>query len=104
MELDDDLCLCFHVSKRKVINFIRNEKPVAASQLSECYGAGSGCGWCRKYLGRLFDQMKSKMHGDQRDAAGGPREDVGEDSAETYANLRCDYLRKGHGTPPPGTS
>ena len=104
MELDDDLCLCFHVSKRKVINFIRNEKPVAASQLSECYGAGSGCGWCRKYLGMLFDQMKSKTQEDQRDAAAGITEDVGEDSAETYANLRGDYLRKGHGTPPPGRS
>ena len=28
MELDDELCLCFHVSKRKVINFIPPNVPV----------------------------------------------------------------------------
>ena len=104
MKLDEDLCLCFHVSKRKVINFIRNEQPVAASQLSECYGAGSGCGWCRKYLGMLFDQMKSKTRGDEHDVDADSTEDIEEESAKTYANLRRDYLRKGYGTPPPGAS
>ena len=28
MELDDELCLCFHVTKRKVINYIRVEKKI----------------------------------------------------------------------------
>ena len=28
MDLDDELCLCFHVTKRKVVNFIRLEKPL----------------------------------------------------------------------------
>ena len=55
MELDDELCLCFHVTKRKVINFLRVEKPRRVGQLSECFGAGTGCGWCRPYLKRLFD-------------------------------------------------
>src|SRR5258705_2479176 len=41
MELDDELCLCFHVSKRKVINFLRVERPQRESQLSECHGAGT---------------------------------------------------------------
>ena len=50
MKLDDELCLCFHVTKRKVVTFIRLEKPARASQLSECYGAGTGCGWCRPFL------------------------------------------------------
>ena len=44
MEMDDHLCLCFHVSKRKVVNFIRIEKPLRVAQLSECHGAGTGCG------------------------------------------------------------
>ena len=30
MELDDELCLCFHVTKRKVVNYIRVEKPKRA--------------------------------------------------------------------------
>ena len=59
MELDDELCLCFHVTKRKVINFIRVEKPPASGQLSECFGAGTGCGWCRTYLKRLFESHGS---------------------------------------------
>lgn len=58
MEPDDEICLCFHVSKRKVINFLRRERPVRASQLSECFGAGTGCGWCRPLLERLWQQSQ----------------------------------------------
>ncbi len=50
MELDDELCLCFHVTKRKVQNFLKVEKPARPSQMSECFGAGTGCGWCRPFL------------------------------------------------------
>ncbi|MEC8508376.1 MAG: (2Fe-2S)-binding protein, partial [Planctomycetota bacterium] len=50
MELDDKLCLCFHVTKRKVVNFLKVNRVRRASQLSECYGAGTGCGWCRPFL------------------------------------------------------
>jgi len=35
MNLDEELCLCFHVSRRKVVNFIRIEKPKRPAQLSE---------------------------------------------------------------------
>ena len=55
MELDDELCLCFHVTKRKVINYLRVERPQRESQLSECHGAGTGCGWCRPFLKKLFE-------------------------------------------------
>ena len=58
MELDEELCLCFHVTKRKVVNFLRVEKPKRAGQLSECFGAGTGCGWCRPFLRRLFDESQ----------------------------------------------
>ena len=54
MNDDQDLCLCFHVSRRKVAQFIRAEKPTVASQLSECYGAGTGCGWCRPFLEKMM--------------------------------------------------
>ena len=56
MKDDDELCLCFHVTRRKVVQFIRVNKPTVASQLSECYGAGTGCGWCRPFLERLMEE------------------------------------------------
>ncbi|GAA5510712.1 (2Fe-2S)-binding protein [Novipirellula caenicola] len=56
MQDDDELCLCFHVTRRKVVQFIRVQKPKRASQLSECFGAGTGCGWCRPFLKKLMDE------------------------------------------------
>ena len=56
MRDDEELCLCFHVTRRKVVQFIRVEKPTRPSQLSECYGAGTGCGWCRPFLKRLLEE------------------------------------------------
>jgi len=56
MKDDDELCLCFHVTKRKVMQFIRVNQPQVPSQLSECFGAGTGCGWCRPFLKRLMEQ------------------------------------------------
>ena len=44
MELDAKVCYCFHVSKRKILSFIRHEKPRVPSLISECGGAGTGCG------------------------------------------------------------
>ncbi len=92
MDLDDELCLCFHVSKRKVINFIRVEKPARPGQLSECFGAGTGCGWCRTYLRRLFEQERG-----QASAAAEP-------TPQEYARERARYVRAGGGTPPSGAT
>src|SRR5262245_1681909 len=92
MELDDELCLCFHVTKRKVINFIRVEKPKVPGQLAECFGAGTGCGWCRTYLARLFEQERGRAPADD-----GP-------SAAEHARGRAGYVRSGGGTPPPGAT
>ena len=60
MNDDDELCLCFHVTKRKVRQFIRVNQPRVPSQLSDCYGAGTGCGWCRPFLKRLMEQPDSE--------------------------------------------
>ena len=54
MQPDDDVCLCFHVSRRKLEKFVRIERPRRASQMSECGGAGTGCGWCRPILAKIF--------------------------------------------------
>jgi NAD(P)H-nitrite reductase large subunit len=93
MDLDDEICLCFHVSKRKIVNFLRVEQPRRVSQISECFGAGTGCGWCRPFLQRYFDEMR---------ASG---ELVPDDvSREEYARGRSQYVREGRGTPPPGAT
>jgi bacterioferritin-associated ferredoxin len=93
MELDDELCLCFHVSKRKVVNFLRIEKPQRESQLADCHGAGTGCGWCRPFLRKLFEAQRSAE----------PRVDE-LPAADEYARGRTKYVRSGKGTPPTGAT
>ncbi|HEX3998343.1 MAG TPA: (2Fe-2S)-binding protein [Pirellulales bacterium] len=95
---DDELCLCFHVTKRKVENFLRVERPRRASQISECFGAGTGCGWCRPFLQRLFDRAT--------EAANLPASNPAADlpAADEYARERSRYVRAGGGTPPPGAT
>ena len=61
MDLDDHVCLCFRVSKRKLLQYIAVQQPRVASQLSECGGAGTGCGWCVPYLRRLFEQNSESL-------------------------------------------
>ena len=94
MNLDDNVCLCFHVSKRKVLNFIRVEKPVRASQLSECQGAGTGCGWCRAWLTRLLEEARE---------AGGAADPAAMNVTD-YAAARARYLRETGRQPPPGAT
>ncbi|MBI1904521.1 MAG: (2Fe-2S)-binding protein [Planctomycetia bacterium] len=93
MQPDDELCLCFHVTKRKVINFIRVTKPQRVSQIAECYGAGTGCGWCRPFLQRYFDLASASGEI--------PPDDI---TASEYAKGRTAYVRAGKGTPPPGAT
>lgn len=93
MQPDDELCLCFHVTQRKVVNFIRLERPKRAAQLSDCFGAGTGCGWCRPFLARLFEQAVQQG----QTAADLP-------TPAEYARMRTRYVLKGGGTPPPGAS
>ena len=50
---DRDLCVCFHVQQQKIIKFIKQNEPKYASQVSECYGAGTGCGWCIPFIKEL---------------------------------------------------
>lgn len=102
MEMDDHLCLCFHVSKRKVVNFIRIEKPRRVAQLSECHGAGTGCGWCRPFLKSLFEQMSDKVTPEPRSNTVQTQSEVNLITPEQYAALRAKYVKDGGGTPPPG--
>ncbi|MEX0726291.1 MAG: (2Fe-2S)-binding protein, partial [Planctomycetaceae bacterium] len=58
MQLDDKVCYCFHISKRKIVNHLRIYQPRRVSQLSECGGAGTGCGWCIPFLKKYFEQWQ----------------------------------------------
>ncbi|MBM4077517.1 MAG: (2Fe-2S)-binding protein [Planctomycetes bacterium] len=91
MELDDPLCYCFHITKRKIVNYIRIQQPRRASQLSECGGAGTGCGWCVHYLKRFFEQSANRVL-DECDSL----------ASSDYALQRAEYITSGRGRPAPG--
>ena len=59
MDPDDHVCLCFHVSLRKLRAYIKREKPKVPSQLTECLGAGTGCQWCVPFLKKLHAQWEA---------------------------------------------
>ena len=87
---DQEVCLCFHVTRRKIRNFIRIEKPLVASQISQCGGAGTGCGWCRPVLRRMLAEAQT----------GGAAAEF--EDQEAYAARRAEYLKENQITPPPG--
>ena len=91
MELDDTICYCFHISKRKILNFIRVNRPRRASQISDCGGAGTGCGWCVNYLKRYFAEAQGQtMEGSENL------------TPADYARQRAAYIKAGHGKPAAG--
>jgi NAD(P)H-nitrite reductase large subunit len=79
---NQEICLCFHVSAGKVQRFIQVEKPIRASQLSECFGAGTGCGWCRPFLRHMFDAAQTDQ------VAQLPDPDVYAEQRETYRETK----------------
>src|ERR1700758_527318 len=93
MDLDAKICYCFHVTRRKLVNFMRHRKLKVPSQLSECGGAGTGCGWCIPFLKQIFCQETK-----------GGANDLDQISAEEYACRRAEYIRAGKGTPPAGVT
>lgn len=84
MNPDDHVCLCFHVSKRKIVNYCRREQPPVASLISECLSAGTGCGWCVPFLKRLHEQA----------LAGDDNPDLPINPAE-YAKKRMTFRKTG---------
>jgi len=93
MELDAKVCLCFHVSKRKLLNYARLYRPKVASQLSDCGGAGTGCGWCIPFLKQIHEQ-----------AGRGGETQLEQLTPEEYEQQRAAYVRAGKGKPPPGAA
>src|SRR5881227_2317715 len=94
MDLDDQVCYCFHVTRRKLENFVRRERPRVPSQMSQCGGAGTGCGWCIPFLKVIFRQT----------ANGGAITELEQLTPAEYERRRATYVRGGGGTPPPGAT
>ncbi|MFO0814806.1 MAG: (2Fe-2S)-binding protein [Gemmatales bacterium] len=92
MNLDGKICYCFHVSRRKLVNFCKREHPRVASQLSECGGAGTGCGWCIPFLKKIFREYQ----------AGEVNSDLESLTPEQYAQARAQYIKEGRGKPAAG--
>ena len=55
MNPDDEICYCYHVSLRKLVNFAKRECPQRPSQMTECLNAGTGCGWCIPVLKKIAE-------------------------------------------------
>lgn len=101
MNLDDKVCYCFHVTRRKLVNWARHNAPKVPSQLSMCGGAGTGCGWCIPFLKQIFKQSTPPAGGCASCVAA-PEDTLDSVTAEEYAVLRAEYVRAGHGKPPAG--
>jgi len=99
MNLDDKVCYCFHVSRRKLVNWVRLNSPKVPSQLSECGGAGTGCGWCIPFLKQIFRQGLEKPNVSEGPQTTGSSDEM---TAEEYAAQRAVYVNSGKGKPPPG--
>ncbi|MCG3126379.1 MAG: hypothetical protein CHACPFDD_01214 [Phycisphaerae bacterium] len=83
MKLDDDICCCYHVPLRKLLQFARQRRLQRASQMSECFGAGTGCGWCIPILTMIFERTRD---GRDVDLAISPEE---------YVRRRAEYRTSG---------
>jgi bacterioferritin-associated ferredoxin len=79
---DDEICYCYHVSFRKLYNFARRSHLHRPSQMSECLGAGTGCGWCIPILKRIFDSAGKGLSQDL----------IVQMTPEQYADARRQYI------------
>ena len=73
------------------MNFIRVRRPRKASQISECGGAGTGCGWCVSLLKRYFAEAEGEIITDGETL-----------NSIDYAIQRAAYIKAGHGRPAAG--
>ncbi|MCA9520856.1 MAG: (2Fe-2S)-binding protein [Myxococcales bacterium] len=70
---DREICICYHVTFGKVVRYTRQNliRIKRVSQISQCYGAGTGCGWCVPFLQKIYEDLlagvepEMKMSGDE---------------------------------------
>lgn len=78
MHPDDKICYCYGVSMRKLLNFACRTRPQRPSQMTECLGAGTGCGWCIPFLKKIAENPE--------------RVAIDEITADDYAEKRKTYI------------
>ncbi len=83
MDPDDQVCLCFRVSLRKIRTYLEREDPPVASLISDCLDAGTGCQWCVPFLKHLHAQHAAGKPVDLRI------------SPERYAKERLSFHKTG---------
>jgi bacterioferritin-associated ferredoxin len=83
MDADDNVCLCYKVSLRKLVTYMNREQPEVASQLCDCLNAGTGCQWCVPFLKKLHAQW---LAGEEPNLPVAPEE---------YAERRREYKQTG---------
>ena len=79
MNPDDDICYCYHVPMRKLVNHARRVRPERPSLMTECLGAGTGCGWCIPFLIKIATDPDAF--------------DLADLTPEEYAALRRGYIK-----------
>lgn len=60
---------------RKLVNFARRTRPQHPSQMTDCLGAGTGCGWCIPFLEKIandpdaiaFDDLTPSTYAQERE-------------------------------------
>jgi bacterioferritin-associated ferredoxin len=55
--VEDELCVCFHVGREKIVRFVKRERPKVASMIATCLSAGTGCGWCIPFLTKIHEDV-----------------------------------------------
>ncbi len=110
MHLDDELCLCFHVTRRKLIQFVRVQRPTVASQLSRMFWGRHRLRLVPPYLKQIFERECSQKRDKPVDAGSSAitqisvgmtnndqslLDEIDADlpSAAQYAQSRADYVR-----------
>ncbi len=88
MKPDDKICYCYHVSLRKLYHYARRNELSRPSQMSDCLGAGTGCGWCIPILKKIHDRVAEGWDmTDNEQVSGLPS------TPEEYAAARSEYLK-----------
>jgi len=95
MKPDDTVCHCHHVSLGKLWYFARRVHPSRTSQMSECLGAGTGCGWCIPMLKRIHEQVVASAPQALGEHQEPPSGFLAELSPEEYAQQRRQYIDNG---------
>ena len=93
MNPDDKICYCYNVPYRKLWNFACRERLQRPSQMSQCLGAGTGCGWCIPFLKKIFAQAQQAQNA-STDETPQVEQGVSGLTPEEYAEARQAYIRE----------